>query len=269
MAPPAPFFIGEPRRRTAPNTSPNTSRPSTSTAASAPAPVPVPVPVPSPVPLPLSPDPAASAQPSRSSSSALSEPVARPAVTIAHGRHDSIPRLASYHGPRSPVGVPAPVSASAPASPLGPSRASSGVRLRESFAAPPSRPLTLYSSAPSAAPTARRQQRSTLLEDPTALAKPWLTARDPYARLAYGITYAVAFLGIVASAVRCYFGYLSVRMIDAPLCLVLDEAFDGDTDSVFGPSGKWMREVQLGGYGCVLSRGLSLVLTLAGTASSR
>lgn len=91
--------------------------------------------------------------------------------------------------------------------------------------------------------------RSTLLDDPSTIEKPWVSKKDPYARVAYFVTYGVAFLGIIASAVRCYFGYKSVPMITGNLCMVLDEEFDTDTDTVFGSGGNWFREIELGGFG--------------------
>jgi hypothetical protein len=90
-----------------------------------------------------------------------------------------------------------------------------------------------------------------MLEDPSTLEKPWVSTKDPYARIAYIVTYSVAFLGIAASAARCYFGYKSVPLITANLCMVLDEDFTADTDTTFGPNGNWFREVQLGGFGSV------------------
>ncbi|KIJ67349.1 glycoside hydrolase family 16 protein [Hydnomerulius pinastri MD-312] len=161
------------------------------------------------------------------------EPTPRHGVSIAP-RAD-IPRSSSYYGGRPNM--------------IAPSRTPSGVRLRETFAAPPSRPLTTHSVAPSVAPKKAKRMRSTLLEDPSTLDKPWITKKDPYARLAYFTTYGVAFLGIAASAVRCYFGYKSVPMINGNLCMVLDEEFNTDTDTVFGAGGNWFREVELGGFG--------------------
>lgn len=171
-------------------------------------------------------------RPKASSVSIASEPFPRQNVTIVD-RTDPT-RGASYygHGYR-------------------PSRASSGARLRESFAAPPSRPVTAYSTAPSVATTNAKGKRlkSTLLEDPSTLQKPWLEKKDPYGRLAYLLTYAIASLGIIASVARCYFGYKSVPMIKGNLCMVLDEEFNTDTDTVFGSGSNWFREVELGGYG--------------------
>ncbi|KAH7886769.1 glycoside hydrolase family 16 protein [Phlebopus sp. FC_14] len=161
-------------------------------------------------------------------------PTPRYGITIASHPADA-PRAASYYG--SP-------SATAP------SRTTSGVRQRETFAAPPSRPMTAHSTVPSVAPSKRTKRiRSNLLEDPSSLVKPWVTKKDPYATLAYFLTYGVAFLGIAASIIKCYFGYKSVPMINGNLCLVLDEEFDTDTDTVFGPNGNWFREIELGGFG--------------------
>ncbi|KIK81340.1 glycoside hydrolase family 16 protein [Paxillus rubicundulus Ve08.2h10] len=159
--------------------------------------------------------------------------------TLRHGVHiaprTEFPRTSSYYG----VGRPANL----------PSRNSSRIRLRETFAAPPPRSLIAHSAAPSLVPKKAKRMRSTLLEDPSTLEKPWVTHKDPFARVAYFLTYGVAFLGIVASAVRCYFGYKSVPMIHGNLCMVLDEEFDTDTNTVFGSGGKWFREVELGGFG--------------------
>jgi len=40
-----------------------------------------------------------------------------------------------------------------------------------------------------------------------------------------------------------------VPMIRGNLCMVLDEEFDTDTNTVFGAGGNWFREVELGGFG--------------------
>jgi beta-glucanase (GH16 family) len=62
-------------------------------------------------------------------------------------------------------------------------------------------------------------------------------------RIAYWLTYGVAFLGIVASALRCYFGYMSVPQFKHPLCQVMNDDFDTfDTTA-------WTHEVQLDGFG--------------------
>ncbi|KAI0052837.1 glycoside hydrolase family 16 protein [Auriscalpium vulgare] len=77
------------------------------------------------------------------------------------------------------------------------------------------------------------------------IAKPWMSKRDRSARIAYFITYSMMFLGVAASAVRVYFGWHSVPLLE-DLCLVLEDQFDGadlDTDGI------WMREADMGGFG--------------------
>ncbi|KAH7918271.1 glycoside hydrolase family 16 protein [Leucogyrophana mollusca] len=107
----------------------------------------------------------------------------------------------------------------------------------------------MYSTVTTAPVKKTKRLRSTLLEDPSTLEKPWVTTKDPYARLAYFITVGIAFLGIAGSAVRCYFGYKSVPMINGNLCMVLDEEFNTDTNTVLGAGGNWFREIELGGFG--------------------
>ncbi|KAI6115070.1 glycoside hydrolase family 16 protein [Pisolithus croceorrhizus] len=113
--------------------------------------------------------------------------------------------------------------------------------------------MTTFSNAPSVVtsigPIKGKRIKSTLLEDTSKLEKPWLKKKDPYSRIAYLLTYAAAFLGVIASAVRCYLGYKSVLMIKGNLCMVLDEDFNSDTNTVFGSGGNWFREIELGGYG--------------------
>ncbi|EIW77739.1 glycoside hydrolase family 16 protein [Coniophora puteana RWD-64-598 SS2] len=94
-----------------------------------------------------------------------------------------------------------------------------------------------------------KRLRSTLLEDPSTIDKPWVAVKDPFLRISYWLTWGIAFLGIAGSAIRCYFGYKSVLMLDGNLCPVLDEEFNTDTDTVFGTNSNWFREVELGGYG--------------------
>jgi hypothetical protein len=130
------------------------------------------------------------------------------------------------------------------------SRCGSGVGLRESFSRPPSRPLISLSPSLPAVKVTRDRMRSTMLSMNDPLSKPWLDERrDPYSRVAYLVTYGVMFLGVIAGAVRCYFGLKNVPLITSNLCMVLDEEFDGTEDSTFGQDGKWLREVQMDGYG--------------------
>ncbi|KAG7087304.1 hypothetical protein E1B28_013282 [Marasmius oreades] len=127
------------------------------------------------------------------------------------------------------------------------SRPSTASTKREAFASPPSRPLTIY-SAPSVTKIRRERPKSTMLGNNSALSKPWIGKRDPYSRIAYTITYSVAFLGIVVSAIKCYFDYQSLSFITENLCPVLDENFDS-ADGVFGDNGKFFREVDMSGFG--------------------
>lgn len=232
VKPPSPFYLGENYKRTkdkqnhhsTPSVS-NYSRPSTAgTAASS---IVNPFSPPASV-LSFSIDPVSNAS-MPVAAPGQQEPVPRHSVTV-------LPRSTSYYGSRPNTGD-------------SPSRVTSGIRLREAFAAPPSRPLTAVSTSVSLAPSKTTRMRSTMLEDPSTLDKPWVTTKDPYARIAYVLTYSVALLGIAASAIRCYYGYKSVPLINSNLCMVLDEDFTTDTDTTFGPNGNWVREVQLGGFG--------------------
>ncbi|KDQ58168.1 glycoside hydrolase family 16 protein [Jaapia argillacea MUCL 33604] len=75
--------------------------------------------------------------------------------------------------------------------------------------------------------------------------KPWVKQKDPHSRWAYYITYAVAVLGIVASGIRCYFGWAQVPRIKGKLCLILDEEFNGSQlDETI-----WEYELSTGGFG--------------------
>ncbi|KAG6856109.1 hypothetical protein H0H87_007361, partial [Tephrocybe sp. NHM501043] len=123
----------------------------------------------------------------------------------------------------------------------------STTRLREAFASPPPRPLTMMSVAP-VAKVERARPKSTMLAAKGTLEKPWIEERDPYSRIAYFITYGVMLIGIACGVVRCYTGWRDVPLINSNLCLVLDENFDSE-DGVFGDNGKFFREVDMSGFG--------------------
>lgn len=58
------------------------------------------------------------------------------------------------------------------------------------------------------------------------------------------------FLGILAGAVRCFFGWRSVPLLpESSLCVVLDQNFDHGEQDVFGEHGTFVREVEMGGFG--------------------
>ncbi|KAJ4481262.1 GH16 beta-1,3-glucan recognition protein [Lentinula aciculospora] len=129
-------------------------------------------------------------------------------------------------------------------SPHASSRHLSG-RLREAFAAPSARPLTIH-SALAPAKSKRDRPKSTMLT--TLPSKPWLSSRDPYARIAYLLTYGMIFVGVVISAVKCILDYRNVPMITGNLCMILDEDFNSE-DGVFGDNGTFFREVDMSGFG--------------------
>ncbi|KII90396.1 glycoside hydrolase family 16 protein [Plicaturopsis crispa FD-325 SS-3] len=134
-----------------------------------------------------------------------------------------------------------------------PIRASSAGYLRESFAHPPTRPFAAYSTTSPGSFTngvgSAKRPMSTMLSESTPISKPWLESRDPFARIAYFLTYAVIFLGFAGSAIRCYFGYVDVPMIKSNLCLVFEDDFDTGGSTEFSSSGKWFQEIELGGFG--------------------
>jgi len=107
----------------------------------------------------------------------------------------------------------------------------------------------MYSSArPSTAKSQRERPKSTMLAARGPLEKPWISTRDPYARIAYLLTYAAMFLGVIAGAVRCWASWNDTPVLETGLCLVMDENFDSP-DEVFGENGKFFREVEMSGFG--------------------
>ncbi|KAF9074578.1 concanavalin A-like lectin/glucanase domain-containing protein [Rhodocollybia butyracea] len=118
-------------------------------------------------------------------------------------------------------------------------------RLREAFAAPSVRPLTIHSALAPSKPK-RDRPKSTLLTTPPQ--KPWITSRDPYSRIAYFITYGMIFVGVVISGVKCFLDYRNVQILSGPLCMVLDEDFSSG-NGIFGENGTFLREVDMSGFG--------------------
>ncbi|CAK5283806.1 unnamed protein product [Mycena citricolor] len=143
---------------------------------------------------------------------------------------------------------------------------------RDTFASPPSRPMTIYAQPSYTSARLRRERpKSTAILDQsptpsedgkkkekgarpvltTKLDKPWITKKDPYSRVAYWITYLTILLcafffpgqvtalihspGAGAGAARIYTGWKSVLLITQPLCPVLIEDFStATTESLFG-----------------------------------
>ena len=125
----------------------------------------------------------------------------------------------------------------------------SSSRLRETFASPKSRQLTMYSSLQHPPPKIQRERpKSTMLSARGPVEKPWITSRDPYARIAYWLTYGVMLLGVAASVIRCWFSWRDTPMLPGNLCLVMHEDFDS-ADGIFGENGKFFREVDMSGFG--------------------
>lgn len=125
----------------------------------------------------------------------------------------------------------------------------SSVRLREAFASPKPRPLTLYSTVQNSTVKIQRERpKSTMWTPEKTSEKPWLSSRDPYNRIAYFLTYGVMFLGIAAGAVRCFLGWRGVHVLKGNLCPVMDEQFNSE-EGMFGENGKFFREVDMSGFG--------------------
>ncbi|KAH9946764.1 concanavalin A-like lectin/glucanase domain-containing protein [Amylocystis lapponica] len=115
-------------------------------------------------------------------------------------------------------------------------------QIRASFMAPPamSRRTTMFESS-ELIPRAAKRQRSTMLMGP--IEKPWTQEKDIYVRISYWLTYAVAMIGVVGGALRCYFEWRNVPRI-GNLCLVMQDDFD-----TFDTQNTWTQEVDMGGFG--------------------
>jgi len=126
---------------------------------------------------------------------------------------------------------------------------SSANSLREALTPPPTRSF-VASTYSTGIKVPRTRMRSTMLKEDTVY-KPWIEdKRDSYGRLIYFLTYATMFLGVIGSFFICYFGWRSVPMIDEKnLCLRMDEKWEGSEEAIFGPDGRWLREVQMDGFG--------------------
>lgn len=162
-------------------------------------------------------------------------PDTRSGVTSRATSVADLTRLSSYYGSR-------PNTAD-----FGSTRPSSTARLREAFTSPPTRPLTMLSVAP-VNKVERERPKSTMLAAKGPLHKPWIDTRDPYSRIAYLLTYGVMFIGVGLGLLRCYLGWYDVPLLQGPMCLVMDENFESD-EGIFGENGKFLREVDMSGFG--------------------
>lgn len=80
-------------------------------------------------------------------------------------------------------------------------------------------------------------------QESLAVPKPWLTAKNPRARISYWTVYVMLFVGIAVSVIQCIFVYKNALLDRQPLCLVLDENFDTFDEDL------WLREVDISGFG--------------------
>ena len=173
--------------------------------------------------------------PTSSSSNVYKDSVAG---NMAQGSQTHLPRTSSVPTFRSPFLSPA-------------SRPSSTVW------SPPIQPL--YGSGASNASTpqvsmvkkTKPPMPSTMLSEKLSnQEKPWLNGRKgDRSRLSWWVTVLVWFIGLGAGAVRVYFDYKSINLLDDnQLCSVFDENFDSlDLNN-------WTPEVQLSGFGYVYPR---------------
>lgn len=107
----------------------------------------------------------------------------------------------------------------------------------------------MYSTAQQpSAKIQRERPKSTMLSARGPVEKPWISSRDPYARVAYFLTYGMMLLGVAASAFRCWSSWRDTPVLPENLCLVLDEGFDS-AEGIFGENGKFFREVDMSGFG--------------------
>jgi hypothetical protein len=107
---------------------------------------------------------------------------------------------------------------------------------------PPIRQSAVYQSLHITKPPPKYTKPSTMLTG--EIEKPWKSKNNSQLRLAYWITYAAAAFGIVAGAMRCFFGWRNVPRL-GNLCLVMEDEFDTLNLDI------WSRDVDLGGFGYV------------------
>lgn len=191
--------------------------------------------------------------------SVISMSMDAPGTTSLHSRMQS--RVSVNSSMRSNPDLPLGSGSGSGTRTLG-SRVNS--QIRDSFMSPPvmTRRNTAFetnvaSRLSVAAPRSKRLRSSMLTG---AVEKPWIGEKDVYARIAYWLTYFVAFLGIAGSVLRCYFAWKDVPRV-GNLCLVMEDNFD-----TFDTQYTWTHEVDMSGFGCV-SLSLSLQITLIICAS--
>jgi hypothetical protein len=131
-------------------------------------------------------------------------------------------------------------------------------RPTSSLWSPPSNPNILNAASPNASATAlplnfpksKPPLPSTRLTAPLSdTEKPWLNEREPRTRVAWWVTIACWFAGLVGAAILAWTGVRDVkaRMLNpSSLCLVMDENWSNGLDPT-----RWSRVAELGGFGYV------------------
>lgn len=122
------------------------------------------------------------------------------------------------------------------------SSVSPSVVTRDSYMSPPVRQSAVYQSLQPTKPPPKYTKPSTMLTG--GIEKPWKSKNNSRMRFAYWITYATAALGIVAGALRCFFGWRNVPRL-GNLCQVMEDEFDTLNLDI------WSRDIELGGFGYV------------------
>lgn len=118
------------------------------------------------------------------------------------------------------------------------------VMTRDSFMSPPIRATAVYPSLHASKPPPKSTKPSTMLTG--EIEKPWKSQNTSQMRFAYWVTYAAAAIGIVAGALRCYFGWRGVPRL-GNLCQVMEDEFETLNTDI------WSHDIDLGGFGYVIS----------------
>ena len=119
---------------------------------------------------------------------------------------------------------------------------SPSVITRDSYMSPPVRQSAVYHSLHATKPPPKYTKPSTMLTG--EIEKPWKSTNNSQMRVAYWITYAAAAFGIIAGAMRCYFGWRNVPRL-GNLCQVMEDEFETLNLDI------WSRDIDLGGFGYV------------------
>ncbi|EJD54404.1 concanavalin A-like lectin/glucanase [Auricularia subglabra TFB-10046 SS5] len=75
--------------------------------------------------------------------------------------------------------------------------------------------------------------------------KPWLKRKDRWLQAAWWVTVLLWFLGVVGTAILCFFTYRNIPHLPKDLCLVMNEQFSSNSID----SNNWNHEVSVSGFG--------------------